>query len=71
MSRFRVLQFNMQFGQMWNDVYPDRAPVRLSETLAEVRRHDADIILLQEVEQALAGAFNPSRRRTMRDFAPS
>ena len=55
MSRFRVLQFNMQFGQMWNDVYPDRAPIRLESTLGEIRRHDADIILLQEVEQALPG----------------
>jgi endonuclease/exonuclease/phosphatase family metal-dependent hydrolase len=53
MSRFRVLQFNMQFGQMWNDVYPDRAPIRLDATLAEIRRHDPDIVLLQEVEQAL------------------
>jgi endonuclease/exonuclease/phosphatase family metal-dependent hydrolase len=55
MSRFRVLQFNMQFGQMWDDIYPDRAPIRLSATLAEIQRHNADIILLQEVEQALPG----------------
>jgi endonuclease/exonuclease/phosphatase family metal-dependent hydrolase len=55
MNRFRVLQFNMQFGQMWNDIYPDRAPVRLELTLEEIRRHNADIILLQEVEQALPG----------------
>ena len=55
MNRFRVLQFNMQFGQMWNDVYPDRAPVRIEATLAEIQQHDADIILLQEVEQALPG----------------
>ena len=27
MSRFRVLQFNMQFGQIWDDTYPDRAPI--------------------------------------------
>ena len=45
----------MQFGQMWNDVYPDRAPIRLDATLAEIRRHNADIMLLQEVEQALPG----------------
>ena len=44
----------MQFGQTWNDVYPDRAPIKLEATLEEIRRHDADIILLQEVEQALA-----------------
>lgn len=61
MSRFRVLQFNMQFGQIWDDTYPDRAPVRLEATLGEIRRHDADIILLQEVEQAMPGGvqFEP------------
>ena len=61
MSRFRVLQFNMQFGQIWDDTYPDRAPIRLSATLDEIRRHDADIILLQEVEQAMPGGvqFQP------------
>jgi endonuclease/exonuclease/phosphatase family metal-dependent hydrolase len=55
MSTFRVLQFNMQFGQMWDDAYPDRAPVNLDMTIAEIRRHDADIILLQEVEHAVPG----------------
>jgi len=53
MSTFRVLQFNMQFGQIWDDTYPDRAPIRLDATVAEIRRHNADIILLQEVERAL------------------
>jgi endonuclease/exonuclease/phosphatase family metal-dependent hydrolase len=52
MSTFRVLQFNMQYGQTWNDAYPDRAPINLSATLAEIRRHNADIVLLQEVEHA-------------------
>ncbi|MSU23294.1 MAG: endonuclease [Opitutus sp.] len=55
MSTFRVLQFNMQFGQIWDDTYPDRAPVRLDATIEEIRRHQADVILLQEVEQALPG----------------
>jgi endonuclease/exonuclease/phosphatase family metal-dependent hydrolase len=61
MSRFRVLQFNMQFGQVWDDTYPDRAPIRLEATLEEINRHDADIILLQEVERALPGGvqFQP------------
>ncbi len=61
MSTFRVLQFNMQFGQIWDDTYPDRAPIRLEETIKEIRRHDADLILLQEVEQALPGGvqFQP------------
>lgn len=61
MSRFRVLQFNMQFGQIWDDTYPDRAPIRLESTLQEIRAHDADVIMLQEVEQALPGGvqFQP------------
>ena len=55
MSTFRVLQFNMQFGQIWDDMYPDRAPVRLEATVAEILRHDADVIFLQEVEQTPPG----------------
>jgi endonuclease/exonuclease/phosphatase family metal-dependent hydrolase len=54
-SSFRVLQFNMQFGQMWDDAYPDRAPINLDLTVAEIRRHNADIIMLQEVEHASPG----------------
>jgi endonuclease/exonuclease/phosphatase (EEP) superfamily protein YafD len=57
MSRFRVLQFNMQFGQVWDDADPDHAPVNLDLTLEEIRRHDADVILLQELEQAQAGGL--------------
>ena len=61
MKAFRVLQFNMQFGQIWDDAYPDRAPVNLDLTIAEIRQHDADIILLQEVEHAQPGGvqINP------------
>lgn len=61
MSSFRVLQFNMQFGQIWDDAYPDRAPINLDATIKEIRRHDADIILLQEVEHAQEGGaqINP------------
>ena len=33
---FRVLQFNMQFGQVWDDRDPDHAPVRLEDTIAEI-----------------------------------
>ncbi len=54
MNTFRVLQFNMQFGQRWDDANPDNAPIDLEGSIAEIRRHDADIILLQEVEQAQA-----------------
>lgn len=59
MSRFRVLQFNMQFGQRWDDADPDGAPIDLEATLAEIRRHDADIIHLQEVERARPGGTHP------------
>ena len=55
MSRFRVLQFNMQFGQIWDDTYPDRAPIRIEATIAEIKQHDADLVLLQEVERAQPG----------------
>lgn len=53
MNRFRVVQFNMQFGQIWDDTWPDRAPIRIESTIGEIRRHDADVIMLQEVERAL------------------
>jgi endonuclease/exonuclease/phosphatase family metal-dependent hydrolase len=52
MNRFRVLQFNMQFGQGWDAANPDAAPIDLDATVTEIRRHDADIIQLQEVEHA-------------------
>ena len=55
MRAFRVLQFNMQFGQIWDDAYPDHAPFRLDLTVAEILSHDADIVLLQEVERANPG----------------
>jgi len=55
MKTFRVLQLNMQFGQSWSDADPDHAPVNLDLTIDQIRSHDADIILLQEVEHALPG----------------
>jgi endonuclease/exonuclease/phosphatase family metal-dependent hydrolase len=55
MSRFRVLQFNMQFGQVWDANSPDTAPIKLEATIEEIRRHNADIIHLQEVERAQPG----------------
>ena len=59
MSAFKVLQFNMQYGQSWDDAYPDHAPVNLDLTMAEIRGHDADIVLLQEVEHAQPGGVQP------------
>jgi len=52
---FKVLQFNIQFGQIWDDADPDKAPIDLDQTIAEIRSHDADIVLLQEVEQGWPG----------------
>ncbi len=60
MSAFKVLQFNMQFGQSWDDNDPDHAPVNLDLTIAEIRGHDADIVLLQEVEQVQSGVALPA-----------
>lgn len=54
-AHFKILQFNMQFGQPWDDAYPDHAPVNLQKTIDEIRSHDADIVMLQEVEQTLPG----------------
>lgn len=45
----------MQFGQAWDPVEPDRAPIRLDDTIAFLRESDADVIFLQEVEQARPG----------------
>lgn len=59
MSKFKVLQFNMQFGQGWDDAYPDRAPINLELTISEILRHDADVVLLQEVEHASPGGVQP------------
>jgi len=59
MSRFRILQFNMQFGQGWDDADPDHAPANLDLTIAEILSHDPDIVLLQEVEQAQPGGVQP------------
>lgn len=52
MSTFRVLQFNMQFAQGWATEAPHQGEIDLDATIAEIRRHHADIILLQEVERA-------------------
>ncbi len=55
MSTFKVMQFNMQFGQMWDEVDARGAPINLDLTVAEILRHDADIVMLQEVEHAQPG----------------
>ncbi len=55
MSTFRVLQFNIQFGQRWDAGDPDHAPINLEDTIAEIRSHSPDVMLLQEVERARPG----------------
>lgn len=52
MSAFRALQFNMQFGQVWDHHDPDHGRIDLDLSIAEIRAQNADIIFLQEVEQA-------------------
>ncbi|MFI5336401.1 MAG: endonuclease/exonuclease/phosphatase family protein [Opitutales bacterium] len=56
---FKVIQFNMQFGQIWDPAEPDKAPIRLEDTIAEIRTHDADIVMLQEVERGCPGTRSP------------
>lgn len=60
MSTFKVIQFNMQFGQSWDDADPDHAPVNLDLTISEILSHDADVVLLQEVEHAQPGGMQPN-----------
>ncbi|MGH8702851.1 MAG: endonuclease/exonuclease/phosphatase family protein [Burkholderiales bacterium] len=55
MKTFKILQFNMQYGQAWDDADPAHAPIDLDLTIDELRSHGADILLLQEVELAQAG----------------
>jgi endonuclease/exonuclease/phosphatase family metal-dependent hydrolase len=54
---FRVLQFNMQFGMGWDAASPDSAPMNIEATIAEIRKHKADVVLLQEVEHAQTGGL--------------
>ena len=54
---FRVVQFNLQFGQGWDAAAPDHGRLDVGATVVELRRHNPDIILLQEVEQAQPGGL--------------
>ncbi len=71
-GRFKVLQFNMQYGQPWDDTYPDTAPIRIKGTVEEIRSHDADIVMLQELEQTLSGGVQaqppPHYTRLRKEF---
>lgn len=57
MSMFKVMQFNMQFGQTWDDADANQAPIDLDLTIAEILNRDADIVMLQEVEHAQRGGI--------------
>jgi endonuclease/exonuclease/phosphatase family metal-dependent hydrolase len=54
---FRVLQFNMQFGMGWSTSDPDKAPIDIEATIAEIKKHSPDVVLLQEVEHAHDGGI--------------
>ena len=56
---FKIIQFNMQFGQTWRETEPDRAPIDLDQTIAEIVSHEADLIVLQELERATPGGAPP------------
>jgi endonuclease/exonuclease/phosphatase family metal-dependent hydrolase len=53
--KFSALTFNMQFGQAWDEDEPDKAPINLEDTIAFLEEANADVLFLQEVEQARAG----------------
>ena len=61
MVQFKALTFNMQFGQIWDRENPNEVPIRLDTTIEEIRSHNADIVLLQEVERVEPekGQVNP------------
>ena len=52
MGTFRLIQFNMQFGQLWDSSNPDDSPIDIEETVRLLNLYNGDIIVLQEVEQA-------------------
>lgn len=60
MATIRVLSFNIQFGQPW-DTKVQVPPVNIESTIEEIKKHDADYILLQEVEKVETekGQLNP------------
>lgn len=51
MTEFTLATFNMQFGQRWDPIHPDTAPIDVEASLEFLRGIDADILCLQEVEQ--------------------
>lgn len=54
----------MQFGKGWDPIEPDNAPVDLNSAIRELQKLDADVLLLQEVEEV-------DRRRGQIDPPPN
>ena len=59
MAGFGILQFNMQYGQCWDEKDPNNAPIQLDNSIKFIQSHQADIVCLQEVEHARDGACQP------------
>lgn len=62
---FSVVQFNIQYGQVWDSAAPDDAPFRIGDVIEALRAHDADVLLLQEVEQAGPRGRRPDPARNL------
>ncbi len=54
---FRALTFNMQNGQPWDSNAPDHQEIDLEQTVAFLRKQDADVVFLQEVEEGFDGGL--------------
>jgi len=54
---FRILTFNIQNGQPWNDENPDLDVVDINAVARFLLEQDADIICLQEVERGYDGGM--------------
>lgn len=49
--RLKVVTFNLQYGQCWDDADPDHAPIDLDQSVNLLLNQEADLIFLQEVER--------------------
>jgi endonuclease/exonuclease/phosphatase family metal-dependent hydrolase len=70
---FRILQFNMQFGMGWDAKSPDNGPIDIAATIGEIKHHEPDIVLLQEVEHAQVGGVQiqpPPNYSRMKEALP-
>lgn len=52
---FSALTFNMQNGQVWDETNPDGSAVDFDRAIEFLRRQDADVVFLQEVERGYEG----------------